>query len=136
MRKTKWLIYTVLIGMLPFFARLTIFLISSKLTYIYLLNEIDFVAFGLVLHVSNINELTENYEGKAEWRFANIGVCAFLIAIYSIVLGITYLIELDQKQQIINPLNIKYCSLVLSLVSLSYSYWICGVLTKNTTNAQ
>lgn len=136
MRKTKWLIYTVLIGMLPFFARLIIFLISSQLTYIYLLNEIDFVAFGLVLHVSNINELTENYEGKAEWRFANIGFCVVLIAIYSIVLGITYLVELDQTQKIINRLSLKICSLVLSIVSLFYSYWICGVLTKTTINAQ
>ncbi len=129
MRKAKWLIYTVLIGLIPFFVRLLFFIGFKNLSPVYLLNEIDFAAFGLVLYVTNLNELQENYTGSQDWKNINIGLCIFALVIYSIVLAVAYFTEIDTKELYTNRLKIKYCSLVLSALSLVYSYFICGVLT-------
>lgn len=55
-KKIKWLIYTVLVGLIPIMSRLLVWLVSNKVG-IEILNASDFVAFGLVLHISNINEI-------------------------------------------------------------------------------
>ena len=55
-KKIKWLIYTVLVGLIPILSRLLIWLVTKEGT-VEMLNASDFVAFGLVLHISNINEI-------------------------------------------------------------------------------
>ena len=95
MKKVKWLIYTVAIGLVPFLARFFVYMFTNSLTASYLLNEIDIIAFGLALHVANINELTENYIGDEKGKVTNLGICLFMIIIYGIILGISYIAVLD-----------------------------------------
>jgi len=55
-KKTKWLIYTVLVGLIPILSRLLVWLVTNTGT-VNILSPSDFVIFGLVLHISNINEI-------------------------------------------------------------------------------
>ena len=51
-----WLIFTVLIGLLPIIARITavnIFMLKDVVT----ISPVDIIVFGIVLHVSILNEL-------------------------------------------------------------------------------
>ena len=54
--KIKWLIYTVLVGLIPILSRALLWFISQNQTMNFV-NAADFVAFGLILHISNINEI-------------------------------------------------------------------------------
>ncbi|GGD72845.1 hypothetical protein GCM10011514_41170 [Emticicia aquatilis] len=134
MRRIKWGIFTVLIGLLPFFARLIIYLTIKNVQPIYLLNEIDLTAFGLVLHVTNLNDLTENYIGEEKWKYSNIGLCILFVIVYAFFLSITYFAEIDTDGKYADRNSIKICSFVLSLVSLGYSYWLGGVISNDTSN--
>ena len=77
--KAKWLIYTVLVGLIPFMARSFVYL-SLKDKDVYLLfHEADFVVFGLVLHITNINEL-EHYESDEKpWKTIQNGISIIFI---------------------------------------------------------
>ncbi|AFJ43528.1 hypothetical protein [Francisella orientalis] len=66
-KKIKWLIYTVLVGLIPILSRLIVWLVTKKGS-VSLFSPSDFVAFGLVLHISNINEI-EHFSGiQKEWK--------------------------------------------------------------------
>jgi hypothetical protein len=129
MKKTKWLIYTVLIGLLPILIRLFIFIIRTDLNLAYTLNTIDIVIFGLVLHVSNINELEDKENIDRAWKTTNIGLSVLLLIIFSSILAVGYLSELPDSKNI-NTKNLKICSIVLSTVSLIMSYSIYNRLNK------
>lgn len=80
-----WLIFTVLIGLLPIIARVTvvnIFLLKD----VVLIAPIDIIVFGIVLHVSILNELN-NRQKDHEWRLIAIGVSTFFIIGYVLLLS-------------------------------------------------
>lgn len=131
MLKTKWLIYTVLIGLIPFFIRLIFFLLISKTSYSYILNEVDMITFGLVLNLSNINELENRDNVDKKWKTIKIGFSLFMIVIFATLLGISYLADIDSTK-IINTSSLKYCSLFLSFNSLIFSYSIYNRLNSDT----
>src|SRR5690606_7318484 len=88
MKKTKWLIYTVLIGMIPFLIRSFIALIDNTATIQYWINETDFIVLGLVLNLTNINELEDkDFEDKI-WKTRNIGFSVISIALFAAILAI------------------------------------------------
>ena len=123
MKKRKWFIYTVLIGLLPFFIRFFIFLVRIDLQFSYSLNVVDIVTFGLVLHVSNINELEDKENVDKRWKTTNIGLSVLLLIIFSAILAVSYISELSDSKNI-NVQNLKYCGLFLSFVSFIMSYSI------------
>lgn len=123
MKKRKWLIYTVLIGLIPFLLRFLIFIIKNDTNYNYILNEVDMVTFGLVLNLTNINELENLDSIDKVWKTTNIGLSVLMLILFASFLGLTYLADLD-KGSSFNKVNIKYCALTLGLVSLVMSYSI------------
>jgi len=127
MTLTKWLIYTVLIGLLPFIARLLIFAITKNLTATYILNEVDMIAFGLVLNVSNISEIDNNRTLTEDWKTKNKGLSVIFIIIFSIFLGLSYMADLPTANGFDKSM-IRLLSLVLSSVSLFFSYTIFNKL--------
>ena len=132
MIKTKWIIYTVLIGLLPFIIRLLLYVVAKERSIDFLMNESDFIILGLVLNLTNLNELENQDNGK--WKSIMIGSSAVQIAIYSGILALSYISELYSN--IIEVKTLFWCALILALGSFLLSFSIYDRLTlKKTKNA-
>jgi len=123
MIKTKWLIYTVIIGLIPFFIRFFVFLFYKERTFGFLFNEVDFIVFGLVLNLANINELEDKNFLDSVWKTRSIGFSIFQIIVFSSILGLAYLSEIVKSGDLDRNV-IKVCAIVLSGVSFFISYTI------------
>jgi O-antigen/teichoic acid export membrane protein len=119
----------VLIGLVPFFIRFLVFFILDGTNINYILNEVDMVTFGLVLNLTNINEL-ESYQSKERmWKTTNIGISVLLLIIFAAFLMLVYLSEIQTNLNF-NRNNIKYCALALGISSFFLSYSIYDKLNK------
>jgi ABC-type thiamin/hydroxymethylpyrimidine transport system permease subunit len=123
MTKTKWLIFTVLIGLIPFIMRSLVFLITNDLSPTYIINEIDLVAFGLVLNVSNISEMDGSTTVTAEWKLIRIGVSLVSVVLFAGFLMATYIAELPGTS-VFNREAIRWGSVILTFASFLFSYSI------------
>lgn len=83
-KKIKWLTYTVLVGLIPVFGRLLVWVISQNRD-MHLLNAADFVVFGLILHISIINEIEHLNDDQRSWKTLHNGVSIAFIAMYGIL---------------------------------------------------
>jgi len=123
-KKIKWLIYTVLVGLIPILSRLIVWLVTKEGS-VNLFSPSDFVAFGLVLHISNINEI-EHFSGiKKEWKTAQNGISIAFIAFYSVLFALTLIGE-----NIVDVNAITICTIVLSVVSFLISYSVYDRISK------
>ncbi|EHC07698.1 hypothetical protein Sbal625DRAFT_0029 [Shewanella baltica OS625] len=123
-KKIKWLIYTVLVGLIPIFSRLIVWIVTKEGS-VDLLSPSDFVAFGLVLHISNINEI-EHFSGvEREWKTLQNGISITFIAFYSVLFAITLIDE-----AIVDTQAITICTIVLSVVSFLISYSVYDRISK------
>ena len=129
MIKTKWLIYTVLIGLMPFFIRTFIYLIDRTATLDYWINEIDFIGFGLVLHLSILNELEDKDFDDKVWRTRHIGFSVIGILFLASLLAIVTYADF-KKSDDLNENTVKTMSIIFSLISFLFSYSIYNRLNK------
>lgn len=126
-KKIKWLIYTVLVGLIPILSRLIVWLVTKEGS-VNLFSPSDFVAFGLVLHISNINEI-EHFSGiQKEWKTAQNGISIAFIAFYSALFALTLIGE-----NIVDVNAITICTMVLSVVSFLISYTVYDRISKTST---
>lgn len=123
MKKTKWLIYTVLIGLIPFLIRSFIALIDKTATIDYWLNETDFIVLGLVLNLTNINELEDRTFTDMLWKTRNIGYSIISIAFFSAILAIVTYTDFKNNPDLDRTI-LKCCSISLAVVSFIFSYSI------------
>lgn len=123
MKKTKWLIYTVLIGLIPFFIRSFIALIDKTATLEYWLNETDFIVLGLVLNLTNINELEDRIFTDILWKTKKIGYSIISIAFFSAILAIVTYTDF-KKNPDLDRMILKGCAITLAIVSFLFSYSI------------
>lgn len=114
-KKTKWLIYTVLVGLIPILSRLLVWIVTINGT-IDLLSPADFIAFGLVLHISNINEI-EHFDIEKNWKTAQNGISIAFIALYSVLFTLTLI-----GSNIVSINAIQYSTITLAVVSFLISY--------------
>lgn len=128
MKKTKWLIYTVLIGLIPFIIRTFIFLFDTTATSEFWLNSSDFIVLGLVLNLTNINELEDKDLDDKIWKTKNIGISVVFIAVYASILAILTYSDFKLNQDLDKEI-VKYCSIGLALLSFIFSYSIYNRLT-------
>lgn len=129
MKKTKWLIYTVLIGMIPFLIRSFIALFDNTGTIEYWINETDFIILGLVLNLTNINELEDKDFDDKIWKTRNIGFSVVSIALFAAILAIVTYADFKTNSDL-NKTTVKACSIVLAVVSFLFSYSIYNRLNK------
>ena len=123
-RLTKWLIYTVVIGLLPMLCRLLLWAVTKTGTMEPFAVS-DFVAFGLVLHISNINEL-EHYEtNNPSWKTCHNGISILFITLYSVFYTVT-LLELSE----VDSNNILIGSSAMCVVSFLISLSLYFRVTK------
>jgi len=126
-RKIKWLIYTVLVGLIPIILRILVWLVSQSKEMI-LFNASDFVAFGLIMHISNINEIEHFNSNNNSWKTIQNGISVLFIAFYSVLLAANLLGQ--SNPGIINNEVIKYISISLSFVSFMLSFSIYHRVSK------
>lgn len=125
--KIKWLIYTVLVGLIPVLSRMLIWLISQDRT-MAIFNASDFVAFGLILHISNINEIEHFNDHEKSWKTIQNGTSIAFISFYSVLFA-SYLLG-QSNPRLINVEAIKYVSMVLSIASFSISFSVYDRISK------
>ena len=123
--KIKWLIYTVLVGLIPVLSRMLIWLISRNMD---IFNASDFVVFGLILHISNINEMEHFDDLEKSWKTIQNGLSIVFILFYGILLA-AY--SLDQSSPgLVDVGAMKYVSMVLGLVSFGISFSVHHRISK------
>ncbi|WP_299660847.1 hypothetical protein [uncultured Psychromonas sp.] len=120
-KKNKWLIYTVLVGLIPILSRLLVWLVTEP-GVVSLITASDFIAFGLVLHISNINEIEHLTSDEKSWKTTQNGTSITFIAFYSVLLALIMISE--GTPSIVNPDVIKYCTIVLAFISFLISFSI------------
>lgn len=123
MKRTKWLIYTVLIGLIPFFIRSFIALIDKTATLDYWINESDFIVLGLVLNLTNINELEDRTFDNLLWKTKKIGFSILSIAFFSAILAIVTYSDF-KKSPDLDRVILKCCSILLAVISFIFSFSI------------
>ena len=124
--KTKWLMYTVLVGLIPIFCRPVVWLISQNRT-IELLNPADIVVFGLILHISNINKI-EHLNDSAQWKTAHNGISVAFIVGYAVLLT-AYLFG-QSNPELVDIDVMRYVAGVLGIISFLLSFAIHSRTSK------
>ena len=66
-KKVKWLIYTVLVGLIPILSRLLVWGVTES-GVVSLITASDFIAFGLILHISNIHQIAPLSDAQKSWK--------------------------------------------------------------------
>lgn len=129
MKKTKWLIYTVIIGLIPFIIRTLIFAFDRTCSFEYWLNESDFIIFGLVLNLSNINELEDKSFEDKNWKTINVGASVVFIVIFSAILSLITYADFKLNTDI-DKTRVKVLVGIFSMITLIFSYSIYNRLSK------
>ena len=125
--KIKWLIYTVLVGLIPVLSRALIWFISQNRTMDFF-NAADFVALGLILHISNINEIEHFNDPEKSWKTMQNGISIVFISFYSVLFACSLLGQ--SNPGLIDVGAIKYAAIVLSLTSFGISYSVYRRIAK------
>ena len=125
--KVKWLIYTVLVGLIPIVLRALLWAISPYQT-VDLFSASDFVAFGLILHISNINEIEHFNDLEKSWKTFQNGTSIFLITVYSFLFA-AYLFGQANPGKI-NVGTVRTISMILSGVSFYLSFSVYDRISK------
>ena len=127
-RKTKWFIYTVVVGLIPFLTRLIVFLFLKEKNIGLLLNETDFVAFGLVVHVTNINEL-EHFESQDKaWKTLHNGMSIVFIVVYGVIFGTSCVSTVAPDLFVKDTMVLA--SIILSISSFVIGYSVFDRISK------
>lgn len=130
--KSKWLAYTVLVGLIPILSRLLVWLISSN-DVVLPFAAADLVAFGLVLHISNINELEHVASQGKSWKTIQNGVSVIFIALYSVLFATLLLAE--RNPTLINSNSLLVCVAILAATSFALSLSIFHRLSASIRTA-
>ncbi len=125
--KIKWLIYTVLVGLIPVLSRALIWFISQNRTMDFF-NAADFVVFGLILHISNINEIEHFDDPERSWKTTHNGISIAFISFYSVLFACSLLGQ--SNPGLIDMGAMKYAAIALSLTSFGISYSVYRRIAK------
>jgi hypothetical protein len=118
-KKIKWLVYTVLVGLIPILCRLLVWGVSTS-DAIQWIAASDLIAFGLVLHISNINEIEHISIEDKSWKTVQNGLSIIFIAAYFVLFTLNTFSE--GTSDAINVTTIKVCTFILAAISFAISY--------------
>ncbi|MDP9973265.1 hypothetical protein J2W39_004512 [Variovorax paradoxus] len=130
MRVVKWWVYTVIIGLLPALMRFAVWLLTDF--GVQALSVSDVIAFGLVLHISMINEAEDVDWLSRKWRTINHGASVAAIAVYCVFFAVGVI---GEKSSSVTQSNLLYCSLTLAGISLLLSAVVLHALTASSKSA-
>lgn len=116
--KSKWLAYTFLVGLIPVLTRLLTWATTTT-GAVSPLAAADFVAFGLVLHISVINELEHLPAKEKDWKTIQNGTSLIFITLYSALYALTIIGE--KSANLIDGAVMLRSSIVFAAASLLLS---------------
>jgi CRISPR/Cas system CMR-associated protein Cmr3 (group 5 of RAMP superfamily) len=126
-KKVKWLVYTVLVGLIPILSRILVWGVTEP-EIVSFLTASDFIAFGLILHISNINEIEHLSDDEKSWKTIQNGTSIAFIAFYSVLFALIMVSEgmpsFIDKEVIIN------CTVGLASISLLISFSVFHRISK------
>ncbi len=93
-----------------------------------ILNASDFVAFGLILHISNINEIEHFDDRERSWKTIQNGLSIAFISFYSVLFAADLFGQ--SNPGLIDVKSMKYVSMGLSLASLGISLSVYHRISK------
>jgi CRISPR/Cas system CMR-associated protein Cmr3 (group 5 of RAMP superfamily) len=128
-KKAKWLIYTVLVGLIPILSRFLVWGVTES-GVVSLITASDFIAFGLILHISNINEIEHLSDDEKSWKTIQNGTSIVFIAFYSVLFALIMVSE--GVPSIIDANVIKTCTISLAFISLAISFSVFHRISKIT----
>ena len=112
--------YTVLVGLIPVLLRMLIWGISQNRNSLDFLNAIDLIVFGLILHISNINEIEHFNEEVKSWKTFQIGTSIAFIIFYSVLFA-SYILG-ESSPGLVNFDYLKNIAISLSVASFIISF--------------
>lgn len=120
--RSKWLAYTFLVGLIPVLMRLLVWA-ATKAGKVEAFAAPDFVSFGLVLHISIINEMEQLPQKERNWKAIQNGTSIIFIALYGALYALAILGEkignlVDASAVLRSSLFFVSFSIVLSLSTL------------------
>lgn len=130
-KKVKWLIYTVLVGLIPILSRFFIWGVTEQ-GIVSFIAASDFIAFGLILHISNINEIEHLSDDEKSWKTIQNGTSIAFIALYSVLFALIMVSE--GIPSFIDSNAIIKCAVSLSFISLAISFSVFHRISKIASN--
>ncbi|MDP9990553.1 hypothetical protein J2W28_000064 [Variovorax boronicumulans] len=130
MKVVKWWVYTVVIGLLPALMRFAVWGLTDF--GVQMVSVSDVIAFGLVLHISMINEAEDVDWLPQKWRTINHGASLIAIAVYCAFFAVSVI---GEKSPSVSQSNLLYCSLALAGISLMLSSVVLHALTSSSKQA-
>ena len=121
--RTKWLIYTVLLGLTPFLIRLLILVLSNHTIWNEWLQPGDFVTFTLIIASSNINLLEHDAKVARSHKTMAIGLSVVIVTFAAVIFTAACLQQI--RPDIMSPHKLAVAALVLGIasVALSFTVW-------------
>jgi hypothetical protein len=123
-KKAKWLAYTVLVGITPILCRLISWLVTKQGT-VEMFASSDFVALGLVLHISIINEIEHISDMDKEWKTIQNGLSILFIVAYGVLFTFTLL-----GDKLVDISAMTKCTIALAALSFIISYSVFDRISK------
>lgn len=125
--KSKWLAYTFLVGLIPVLTRVLTWAITTK-GIVSPFAATDFIAFGLVLHISIVNELEHLPAKEKDWRTVQNGTSLIFITLYSALYAISLIGE--KSGNMVDATVLLTSCIVFSAVSTLLSLSVFHRLSK------
>jgi len=125
--KSKWLAYTFLVGLIPVLTRLLAWTTTTAGS-VSPLAAPDFVAFGLVLHISVINELEHLPARERDWKTIQNGTSLIFITLYGALYAVTIVGE--RSANLIDAALLLRSSIAFATVSSLLSLAVFHRLSK------
>jgi NADH:ubiquinone oxidoreductase subunit 4 (subunit M) len=105
------------------------FTLTSDVRPEFAIHEGDFIAFGLVLSITNINEIGhESTSLDAQWKVFITGISLVLICLFAVLFALSVLHSMQPGVFSIN--KIKFAALGLSVGAGFFSYSIYDRLSR------
>jgi len=125
--KSKWLAYTLFVGLIPVLTRLIAWLITNA-GVIEPFAAPDFIVLGLVLHVSIINEIEHLPARVKEWKTLQNGASLIFVSVYSTLYAFTLVGE--RHASLIDATGMLGSCIALAMVSIALSALVFRRLSK------
>src|SRR5471030_149542 len=129
--KSKWLTYTFFVGLIPVFTRLLAWAITHA-GAVSPLAASDFVYFGLVLHISIINELEYISSVELTWKTAQNGLSLIFITLYGVLYTATIFGE--KNAGFVDAVALLASSIAFAIVSVMLSMMAFHRISKAGEN--
>ncbi|MTW11225.1 hypothetical protein GM658_11540 [Pseudoduganella eburnea] len=122
--KSKWFIYTLLVGLIPILIRLLVWFVVTT-NQVEPISAIELVTFGLVIHASVINEAEHLPAKDHEWKSALNGQAITFITLYGALYALAAFgdkvdgaVEADAIEEI--AISLSSMSILLAIMNLHH----------------